>query len=135
MIRRPPRSTRTDTLFPYTTLFRSDAVARTDDTAHDRAGEGLDLRNVRMIETRLLVRREAGWVAIPYVWNDAQTEAALERTGADVPLQLVAADGGREAFVYEVTDQNQFDGCQPSNNPTRENLPLGPKQRHHNKKY
>src|SRR3546814_11219998 len=28
MIRRPPRSTRTDTLFPYTTLFRS--VARFD---------------------------------------------------------------------------------------------------------
>src|SRR3546814_14095819 len=27
MIRRPPRSTRTDTLFPYTTLFRSWAVA------------------------------------------------------------------------------------------------------------
>src|SRR3546814_17167719 len=26
MIRLPPRSTRTDTLFPYTTLFRSDAV-------------------------------------------------------------------------------------------------------------
>src|SRR3546814_3998461 len=28
MIRRPPRSTRTDTLFPYTTLFRSLAMAR-----------------------------------------------------------------------------------------------------------
>src|SRR3546814_15471493 len=27
MIRRPPRSTRTDTLFPYTTLFRSDNCA------------------------------------------------------------------------------------------------------------
>src|SRR3546814_2706491 len=27
MIRRPPRSTRTDTLFPYTTLFRSHLVA------------------------------------------------------------------------------------------------------------
>src|SRR3546814_14854502 len=27
MIRRPPRSTRTDTLFPYTTLFRSDSLA------------------------------------------------------------------------------------------------------------
>src|SRR3546814_5698784 len=27
MIRRPPRSTRTDTLFPYTTLFRSKAEA------------------------------------------------------------------------------------------------------------
>src|SRR3546814_1123234 len=32
MIRRPPRSTRTDTLFPYTTLFRSD---------HDAAGFSL----------------------------------------------------------------------------------------------
>src|SRR3546814_19340474 len=29
MIRRPPRSTRTDTLFPYTTLFRSGLIAET----------------------------------------------------------------------------------------------------------
>src|SRR3546814_1292663 len=29
MIRRPPRATRTDTLFPYTTLFRSHRVALT----------------------------------------------------------------------------------------------------------
>src|SRR3546814_7003148 len=28
MIRRPPRSTRTDTLFPYTTLFRSPSAQR-----------------------------------------------------------------------------------------------------------
>src|SRR3546814_17436544 len=34
MIRRPPRSTRTDTLFPYTTLFRSTAIfASNDDMA------------------------------------------------------------------------------------------------------
>src|SRR3546814_15264033 len=30
MIRRPPRSTRTDTLFPYTTLFRSDEIVKTE---------------------------------------------------------------------------------------------------------
>src|SRR3546814_16444605 len=29
MIRRPPRSTRTDTLFPYTTLFRSGSLGET----------------------------------------------------------------------------------------------------------
>src|SRR3546814_17814562 len=34
MIRRPPRSTRTDTLFPYTTLFRSYACLR----LHRRSG-------------------------------------------------------------------------------------------------
>src|SRR3546814_15397005 len=39
MIRRPPRSTRTDTLFPYTTLFRSFAALLDDAglTAQDRA--------------------------------------------------------------------------------------------------
>src|SRR3546814_5353735 len=33
MIRRPPRSTRTDTLFPYTTLFRSIGPSRGGDDA------------------------------------------------------------------------------------------------------
>src|SRR3546814_7415303 len=34
MIRRPPRSTRTDTLFPYTTLFRSGAKGFAASLAH-----------------------------------------------------------------------------------------------------
>src|SRR3546814_10277790 len=33
MLRRPPRSTRTDTLFPYTTLFRSPRCSRGDKAA------------------------------------------------------------------------------------------------------
>src|SRR3546814_10200208 len=52
MIRRPPRSTRTDTLFPYTTLFRSadheivQAVRRLDlhDVPEDRLAADLDQR-------------------------------------------------------------------------------------------
>src|SRR3546814_13965186 len=36
MIRRPPRSTRTDTLFPYTTLFRSDRTGGVDLHAVER---------------------------------------------------------------------------------------------------
>src|SRR3546814_14745075 len=39
MIRRPPRSTRTDTLFPYTTLFRSGRqVVLTRDLGHPQEG-------------------------------------------------------------------------------------------------
>src|SRR3546814_10732419 len=38
MIRRPPRSTRTDTLFPYTTLFRSSAPAGSDKVEFDNPG-------------------------------------------------------------------------------------------------
>src|SRR3546814_18331631 len=35
MIRRPPRSTRTDTLFPYPTLFRSDAELALEQSGAD----------------------------------------------------------------------------------------------------
>src|SRR3546814_19414324 len=53
MIRLPPRSTRTDTLFPYTTLFRSPghregaalgAPGHGDLLPHDRPPAGADLR-------------------------------------------------------------------------------------------
>src|SRR3546814_7267254 len=39
MIRRPPRSTRTDTLFPYTTLFRSLAANKTETFRPIRIGD------------------------------------------------------------------------------------------------
>src|SRR3546814_9921193 len=40
MIRRPPRSTRTDTLFPYPTLFRSgDGTEAERPQRHERAGD------------------------------------------------------------------------------------------------
>src|SRR3546814_1216467 len=44
MIRRPPRSTRTDTLFPYTTLFRSRTLPTGMNVGeHDRAAVAVDL--------------------------------------------------------------------------------------------
>src|SRR3546814_1268227 len=39
MIRRPPIYTRTDTLFPYTTLFRSEHHFKSDQEKHDSAGD------------------------------------------------------------------------------------------------
>src|SRR3712207_9456435 len=53
MIRRPPRST----LFPYTTLFRSEVVARIDERAR-----GLSLRRLRL--RQLDERRRADAVAL-----------------------------------------------------------------------
>src|SRR3546814_7633689 len=38
MLRRPPRSTRTDTLFPYTTLFRSDGLPTKADDGRRTSG-------------------------------------------------------------------------------------------------
>src|SRR3546814_169830 len=50
MIRRPPRSTRTDTLFPYTTLFRS----RRDAEGHGDAGNAPGARALRQMGDRAL---------------------------------------------------------------------------------
>src|SRR3546814_7290474 len=59
MIRRPPRSTRTDTLFPYTTLFRSTLPFDDLDrrcTAHD-INEVLDL--ARNVEADVITLQQA----------------------------------------------------------------------------
>src|SRR3546814_20899858 len=56
MIRRPPRSTRTDTLFPYTTLFRSVRTARREAGAeHDVGGAGHDRTHHRAELARVVL--------------------------------------------------------------------------------
>ena len=118
------------------------AVARTHDASRDfaagAAGEALDLAKVRLIETRILVRREKGWEAIPYVWNAAQTDAELARTGDAIPLELVdetPAKGEREAFTYVVPNENQCAGCHVANVKAKQIEPLGPRARHLNRDY
>src|SRR3546814_7981433 len=56
MIRRPPRSTRTDTLFPYTTLFRSKPHA--DDRAHEQLARAREAERGDRAEQRHQYRRQ-----------------------------------------------------------------------------
>jgi uncharacterized repeat protein (TIGR03806 family) len=95
--------------------------------------EGLDLAKVRLIETRLLVRREAGWEALPYVWNEAQTEATLERTGDQKALELVDDPGRHQRFTYVVPNENQCASCHVVNLKNKVFTPIGPKARHLNR--
>lgn len=94
----------------------------------------LGLAGYRLIETRILVRREAGWDALPYVWNEDQTDAMLKRTGDLKPLTLVRDDGRREDFSYVVPNANQCAGCHATNATTKAIQPIGMKARHLNKK-
>src|SRR3546814_10402552 len=63
MIRRPPRSTRTDTLFPYTTLFRSlerIGAGRRRRSAEGKAAEGQAGRQAGAeLERRIVIRHDA----------------------------------------------------------------------------
>ncbi len=96
-------------------------------------GGAMALQGVRLIETRLLVRRADGWTAIPYVWNDAQTEATLARIGAVKRMTLLRPDGREEDFAYLVPNETQCAGCHATNNTTRALQPIGLKARHLNK--
>src|SRR3546814_9370971 len=57
MIRRPPRSTRTDTLFPYTTLFRSALAARGHPARRPLVQQARPVRQARLRGARRFHRR------------------------------------------------------------------------------
>ena len=110
----------------------SDRVARSEDDGTLPGGR-LALAQVRLIETRLLVRRADGWIALPYVWNAEQTAARLERAGALVPLALVDGEVSAEPATYAVPDENQCAGCHASDLKARTLHPLGPTARNLNR--
>lgn len=91
---------------------------------------GLQLSSVRLIETRLLVRRESGWQVFPYVWNEQQTEAVLSRTGATLQLTLGSTD-----FTYAVPNVNQCASCHTPDFSSKALAPIGLKARHINKPF
>ena len=112
----------------------SGEVLKVTPATYQSGVNGIDLGHVRLIETRLLVRRESGWVALPYVWDADGADATLERTGADVSLTLV--DGGaRTPFEYSVPNQNQCAGCHAQDFRTRAINPIGLKARHLNRNF
>lgn len=96
-------------------------------------GDKLDLAKVRLIETRLLVRRADGWAALPYVWNAEQTDAVLMRTGDQIPLEVVHEDQRRLPLTYVVPNANQCASCHVADVKSRQFQPLGPKARHLNR--
>jgi len=83
----------------------------------------IDFRRHRVLETRLLVRGEEGWFALPYVWNAGQTDATLALAGDVVSLSF--SDGG-EDFHYVVPDANQCAGCHVTHHASRALEPIGP---------
>jgi len=76
----------------------------------------------RLIETRLLLHRADGWVALPYQWNAAQTEARLALAGARLPITTPAG----VAISYAIPNKNQCKECHALAGAV---TPIGPKAR------
>lgn len=88
--------------------------------------------DVRRLETRLLIRKPAGWVALAYVWNEAQTEAVLKRAGARIPTGFVGASGTPRQVDYHVPNANQCKECHSRDGVLE---PIGPSARNLNVAY
>ncbi|PZO56031.1 MAG: hypothetical protein DCF16_00805 [Alphaproteobacteria bacterium] len=89
-------------------------------------------QNVRFLETRLLIRRESGWVALPYVWNEAQTEARYSPIGADLPVSFSNEEGQAIALDWHVPNVNECSGCHVRNGEVE---PIGPSARNLNRDF
>ncbi len=81
---------------------------------------------IHILETRLLIRREAGWVALPYVWEADGSDAILKRAGERIEISWIHDDGQKRSISYAVPNSNQCKGC---HNLAGEVTPIGPKAR------
>src|SRR3546814_6708292 len=104
MRRRPPRSTRTDTLFPYTTLFRSVADAVFAEVTRQIDARGLILRRGTLIDASLVeaaVRRPKRPAQPAPAGSDGRPPSKLVRSPLD-PEAAWTKKGGRRYFGYKV---------------------------------
>ncbi|MCX8476426.1 MAG: hypothetical protein MT490_11580 [Sphingomonas sp.] len=81
------------------------------------------------LETRLLLRRASGWVALPYVWDAEGTDALLKRAGTRIPVAFTDPAGKIRQISYAVPNQNQCKDCHALSGTI---TPIGAKARYLN---
>ncbi|HLO81801.1 MAG TPA: SO2930 family diheme c-type cytochrome [Chitinophagaceae bacterium] len=77
----------------------------------------------KIIETRVLLHEESGWKALPYIWNEEQTEAVLDVAGESTSVSYVDPQGKKRTHAYVVPNMNQCKGC---HNKAEKMMPIGP---------
>jgi uncharacterized repeat protein (TIGR03806 family) len=86
----------------------------------------------KLIETRLLVKTNSTWVALPYIWNDRQTEATLQLVPDPVPVRFTDQAGTTHDFAYQIPNVNE---CRQCHDRDKSLQPIGPKARNLNKDF
>jgi len=77
----------------------------------------------KIIETRLMIRKETEWIFANYIWNDGQTEAALDLTGGTIDIEWVEGSVPKSTS-YRIPSEAECLVCHKvSNTPT----PIGTK--------
>ncbi len=90
------------------------------------SAEQLGAYQGKIIETRLLIHEKNGWKALPYIWNDEQSDAFLVITGGEQSIDLTNVG----KFQYKVPNMAQCKSCHEINGAI---APIGPSARQLNR--
>ena len=82
----------------------------------------------KIIETRLMIRKNEGWIFADYVWNTEQTEASLDMNGSFVDIEWLE---GAETKTVQYRIPNEAE-CQTCHKITEISEPTGTKPRNLN---
>jgi uncharacterized repeat protein (TIGR03806 family) len=94
--------------------------------------------STKIIETRLLVRKNEEWKLYDYVWNENQTEAFLDTAGNGIFVPITWTENSVSRSIdYKIPSQTECITCHKINqNQTGEkNTPIGPKPQNLNTVY
>lgn len=86
--------------------------------------------STKIIETRLMILKNEGWVFANYVWNEEQTEAVFDLFGSYVEFEFME-NGETKNINYRIPSQAECLTCHKSADGT--SLPIGPKPQNINK--
>lgn len=84
-----------------------------------------------ILETRLMIKKETGWIFADYIWNEQQTEATLNLNGSFVSLRWMQ-DGAEKSTNYRIPSETECFTCHKADNVA---MPIGPKPQNLNKNY
>ncbi|MBV6403282.1 MAG: hypothetical protein GFGODING_00019 [Flavobacteriales bacterium] len=83
----------------------------------------------RIIETRMMFRRNGAWEFANYIWNPEQTEAHLDMGGGYLPVSWTDAEHGAMSTTYRIPSASECFTCHKVNTDP---LPIGPLPRNLN---
>lgn len=86
----------------------------------------------RIMETRLLIRKEEQWIFAEYVWNEEQTEALLDMQGGYEPIEFIDDAGVLREVNYRLPSANGGE-CLFCHKKLSLPVPIGPKPQNLNK--
>ena len=84
----------------------------------------------KVIETRLIYKKNNEWKFADYIWNDEQTEAVYDSAGAYKMIEWIDANGTLRSVNYRIPSEVECYTCHKFNSTS---TPIGPKPQNLNK--